>query len=142
MTHPAKPSKLLIIALWTVQVLLALTFMWAAAMKLFQPIEKLSAMWPWTAQVSAILVKLTGIVDLLGAIGILLPSLLRIQPKLTSFAATGIVALMIAAGIFHILRKETSSIGVNIAFALMAIFVIWGRYNMDKHYRKESPSNS
>ncbi|SEW52727.1 DoxX family protein [Chitinophaga arvensicola] len=128
MTSQQKHSKLVLWALWAAQALLAAGFIWAAAMKLFLPVTKLSAMWPWTAQLPVPLVKGTGIIDLLGGTGILLPSLLRIQPRFTAFTAIGIIALMIAAGIFHIARGEASLIGVNIVFAIIATFIVWGRW--------------
>jgi hypothetical protein len=96
--------------------------------EIIQPTEKLAAMWPWTDQVPAALVKLTGMVDLLGAVGLILPSLLHIQPKLTPIAAIGVIVLMLCASIFHIVRGEASLIGVNIVFAAIAAFVAWGRF--------------
>lgn len=114
------------ITLWIAQITLAAGFVWSAAMKLFQPTDKLADMWAWTAD-HAELVKLTGIVDLLAGMGLVLPALFHIQPKLTIYAAYGSVALMIAASIFHIARGETSQIGVNIFFALVAAFIAWGR---------------
>ena len=116
------------ITFWIAQVLLAAGLIWGGFMKLFQPIEKLSAMWPWAAQVPVELLKLTGIIDLFGAIGLILPSLLRIQPKLTPIAAVGVIILMLSASVFHIMRGEASVIGVNIVFAIIAIFVAWGRF--------------
>lgn len=114
------------VILWIAQVILAVGFIWAAAMKLFQPADKLAAMWPWTAD-HAGLVKFTGVLDLLAGIGLVLPAALRIQPKLTIYAAYGTIALMIAASAFHIVRGEASQIGMNIFFAVMAVFIAWGR---------------
>lgn len=114
------------IGLWIAQALLAAGFIWAASMKLFQPAEKLAAMWPWTAEHPG-LVKFTGVIDLLAGVGLIFPALLRIAPKLTVLAAYGTIALMIAASIFHISRGEGSKIGINILFATLAIFVVWGR---------------
>ena len=65
--------------------------------------------------------------DLAGGMELILPSLLRIQPRLTPLAAVGIFVLMICASVFHILRGEASLIGVNIVFALMAAFIGWRR---------------
>jgi len=128
MTDPQKNSKALHISLWIVQVLLAASLIWAAAMKLFQPVEKLAEMWPWAGQVSAGLLKLTGLIDLLGALGLILPALLRIRPKLTWISAACIVVLMVVASIFHIKRGEAGLIAPNIVFALLAAFVAWGRH--------------
>lgn len=96
-------------------------------MKLIQPVASLSAMWPWAGQVPASLVKFTGVIDIVGAVGLILPSLLRIGPKLTPLAAMGVIALMLFASVFHIARGEASVIGVNIVFAAIAAFIIWGR---------------
>ncbi|MFC0183105.1 DoxX family protein [Pseudarcicella hirudinis] len=114
------------IIIWIAQVILAAGFIWAATMKLFQPTDELAKMWPWTAD-HAGLVKFTGILDLLTGIGLILPTLLRIQPRLTIYAAYGTVVLMITASIFHIARAEASLIGVNIFFAVIALFIAWGR---------------
>ncbi len=123
MTREKKTSKTMNIILWIAQGLLALTFIWAGFMKIFQP-EELS--FPWVKDNSS-LVLITGIVDLLAGIGILFPTLLRIQPKLTIYAAYGIIVLMIAASIFHISRGETKDIGFNIFMALLAVFIARGR---------------
>lgn len=121
-----KNSKTLNLIIWGVQSLIAITMLWASGMKLFQPTEKLALMWPWVAN-HAVLVKFTGIVDLLGGIGIILPTILRIRPKVTVITALAIVVLMFCATIFHISRGEASSIAINVVFALMAGFVAWGR---------------
>lgn len=128
MANGQKPLTVLHIALWVVQILLAASLVWSAWMKLFQPINQLAAMWPWTGQIPATLVKLTGIVDFLGAIGLILPALLRIRPQLTPIAAGCIIVLMMCAITFHALRGEASVIGFNIVFALLAAFVAWGRF--------------
>jgi uncharacterized membrane protein YphA (DoxX/SURF4 family) len=128
MTNQQKFSKAMHISLWAAQIVLAIVFIWAAMMKLFQPAEKLAAMWPWTGQVPASLVKFTGIVDLLGGIGLVLPSLLHIKPKLTPITAIGIIVLMVCGSVFHILRGEASAIRVNIIFTCIAIFIAWGRF--------------
>jgi len=129
MTHPQKSSKIIPVALWIAQAVLAAGFIWAGLTKLLLPIEKLSAMWPWTGQIPLTLVKLTGVVDLAGGIGIILPTLLRIKPRLTAFTAICVITLMVAASVFHIARGEASLIGVNIFFALLALFIVWGRWN-------------
>ena len=127
MTTTKAPSKALDITLWVVQLLLASSMIWAAGLKLFQPTDKLAAMWPWVAQVPAGLLKFTGIVDLLGGLGLILPGLLRIMPRLTGITAICIIVLMIVAGIFHISRGEASVLGANVAFTVMAAFIAWGR---------------
>ena len=125
MTTTSK-SKGLNIALWVAQALISLTLIWAGYTKLFQPIEETAKMLPWALDNPGLL-KLTGIVDLLGGVGIVLPAAIRIQPKLTVFAAYGTIALMIAASVFHISRGEASLIGMNVFFLVLASFIAWGR---------------
>jgi uncharacterized membrane protein YphA (DoxX/SURF4 family) len=120
-------SKTIHITLWVAQIVLASLFAWAGMTKLLQSVEELSAMWPWTGQVPVALVKLTGILDLSAAIGLIVPSLFRLKPVLTPMAAIGIIALMVCAAIFHIARGEASGIGVNIVCAAIATFIAWGR---------------
>ncbi|GAB3882310.1 DoxX family protein [Spirosoma agri] len=129
MAHQLKPSKTIHILLWVAQLVLALTFGWAALMKLFQPTATLAAMWPWAGQIPEAWVRVTGLIDLLGALGLVLPSFLRIQPKLTPVAAISIVVLMVCASIFHIARGEVAQIGANVVFAGIAAFIAWGRMN-------------
>ena len=121
-------SKAMHITLWVAQGILAVTLIWASSMKLFQPAEKLAAMWPWTAD-NRTLVKVTGILDLLAGIGLILPALLRIKPMLTIYAAYGTIALMLAAILFHVARGEGSQTGINIFFIVFAAFIAWGRKN-------------
>ncbi|RNL78139.1 DoxX family protein [Sinomicrobium pectinilyticum] len=126
MAQKKSSLKLLNVLLWVAQLLLAVSLIWAAAMKLFQPAGTLARMWPWTADYP-FLVMLTGIVDLTGGIGLVLPAWRRISPKLTVFAAIGTLTLMITAIVFHISRNEASQTGINIFFAALAIFIVWGR---------------
>lgn len=120
-------KKTMNMLLWIAQILLSTSLIWAAGIKLFQPIEQLEIMWPWTGDVSPEFVRFTGVIDLLGALGVILPTLLRFKPVLAPIAAIGIVLLMIAASIFHISRGEGSQIGFNIVFAGIAAFVAYGR---------------
>jgi len=121
-----KSTKGINIALWIAQVLIALTLIWGAYAKLLQPLEETAKMLPWALDNPG-LVKFTGLIDLLGGLGIILPAVLKIQPKLTVFAAYGVIALMIAASVFHVSRGEVSLIGMNIFFLILAAFVAWGR---------------
>lgn len=126
MVREQKASKTINVFLWIAQALLAACLIWAAGMKLLLPIDKLAAMWPWTAE-QPVLVKVTGIFDLLAGIGLVLPGVLRIQPRLTVYTAIGVIALMVTASVFHIGRGEAAQIGINIFIAIVAGFVVWGR---------------
>ena len=71
------------VILWILQTLVAVTFIVPGFMKMLLPIQTLSAMLPWTGQVSPYMVRGLGLIDALGGIGIVLPSLLRVKPQLT-----------------------------------------------------------
>lgn len=122
-----RPSKALNIALWVVQVLLAVMFLMAGANKLFQSIAELSKMLPWVTEVPEELVRFIGISELLGGLGLLLPSILRIKPNLTPLAAIGLAVVMVLAAIFHISKGEASVIGINFVIMALTLFVAWGR---------------
>jgi uncharacterized membrane protein YphA (DoxX/SURF4 family) len=128
MTTGQETSKALHITLWIVQVLLAGLFLMAGFMKTTQPIEQLSAMLPWTGQVPAGLVRFIGVSELSGALGLLLPSILRIKPHLTLWAAIGIATIMLLGLLFHVWRGEYSTIGFNLFIGLLAAFIAWGRF--------------
>lgn len=127
MTNRQPPSKALHVTLWVVQLLLASSLFWAAYMKLFQPIDQLAVMWPWAGLVPAALVKFTGVIDFLGGAGLVLPGITGIKPRLTVYAAAGVILLMLIASAFHISRGEGALIAPNVVFALLAAFVAWGR---------------
>lgn len=118
-----KTSKALNIVLWTTQILLAALLIWAGTMKIFSP-DQLP--WPWVKENPG-LATITGVFDLLAGFGLVLPSMLRIQPRLTIYAAYGTILLMIAASVFHIARGEGSQIGFNIFVFVCSIFIAWGR---------------
>jgi uncharacterized membrane protein len=123
MSTEQKNSKILNIVLWVVQGLLAFLFVWAGYSKLLHPDQ---VPYPW-AKDQPSLVPVTGIVDVLGGLGLILPMLLNIRPKLTVYAAYGIVALMVVAMVLHISRGEANVIGFNVVILALAGFVAWGR---------------
>jgi uncharacterized membrane protein YphA (DoxX/SURF4 family) len=120
-------NKVLNVILWIAQVLMAAMFIMAGASKAFQPIAALAADMPWVNDVSSTMVRFIGVSELLGGIGIILPAILRIKPKLTVSAALGLVAVMIMAAGFHTMRGEYPAIGANAIFAAICGFVAWGR---------------
>ncbi|MEU6714513.1 DoxX family protein [Nonomuraea sp. NPDC046802] len=117
------------IALWIVAALLALLFLGAGVMKVAQPKEKLAAAgMAWTEDFSSGVVKAIGALELLAAIGLILPAALGIVPVLTPLAATGLVVVMIGAAVTHARRKESQMIIVNAVLLILAAFVAWGRF--------------
>jgi hypothetical protein len=124
-TH--QPSRGLHIGLWIVQGLLALIFAGTGLWKLATPIPELAAKMPWMGQVSPGFLYATAVFDLLGGLGILIPSVTRIKPGLAVLAALGCVALMAGAIVFHVSRGEVASTPFNFVLVLLSLFVAWGR---------------
>jgi len=114
------------ISLWIAQVILAAMFLMSGFMKLTQSIEQLSQMLPWAKDLP-LLTRFIGFAEVLGALGLLLPSLLRIKPNLTVGAAIGLALVMVSAIAFHIMRGEFSHIGFPVVLLIVAVFVAWGR---------------
>jgi hypothetical protein len=123
----AQPLKGLGVALWIVQILLALTFAGTGIWKLVTPIAELGAKFPWMGEVSPSFLHATAIFDILGGLGVLLPSLTRIQPGLTVLAALGCAALQASAVVFHVSRGEAANTPFNFFLIALALFVAWGR---------------
>ncbi|HET7901849.1 MAG TPA: DoxX family protein, partial [Candidatus Nanopelagicales bacterium] len=71
---------------------------------------------------------LIGVLEVLGAIGLILPGITGIAPFLVPLAATGLALLMIGAIVVHARRGERQPIGANIVLLLLAVFVAWGRF--------------
>lgn len=116
------------IALWVVQVLLAAAFLWSGAMKLAQPKEKLAEKMAWMEDSSQGTVRVIGALEVLGAIGIVLPALTGILPWLTPLAALGLVLTMIGAALTHLRRAEYGVIAVPAVLLILAAFVAYGRF--------------
>jgi uncharacterized membrane protein YphA (DoxX/SURF4 family) len=114
------------IALWVVQGILGLVFIFSGWMKAVQ-YDKAKASWLWVKEVPRGLVFFIGIVELIGALGLILPQAMNIAPVLTLIAAIGLAAIVLFGALFHAKRKEYQEIGVNIVFLVLAVFVAMGR---------------
>ncbi|MES1243850.1 MAG: DoxX family protein [Acidobacteriota bacterium] len=124
--EPRKRSGLNI-ALWVVQVLLALLFLWAGGMKLVLPLEKLAG----PVHLPGLFVRFIGVAEGLGGLGLLLPGLLRIRPILTVWAAAGLVIIMIGA--VAITVQGGGGAGMALipgVTGLLAAFVAYGRWRL------------
>ncbi len=117
------------VVLWIVTGVLAAAFFAAGLMKLTQPRKKLvdSGM-GWAADVSDGAVKGIGALEVLGALGLILPAALDIAPVLVPIAATGLAVVMLGAIVVHARRKEAQTIVVNLVLLALAAFVAWGRF--------------
>jgi hypothetical protein len=82
----------------------------------------------WTEDSSGSTIKLIGTLELLAAIGLILPPLVNIAPVLAPLAATGLVLVMVGAAVTHGRRKEPQMIAVNLVLLVLAAFVAIGRF--------------
>jgi uncharacterized membrane protein len=125
----AAPSKNLHLTLWALQGLLALAMLGAGLMKFATPYDTLllNPDMAWARSVPAWAVKVLGLVEALGAIGLVLPTLLRFRPVLTSWAAAGVSVVMIGAAGTHLVMGEPAKSVLPLVLAGLAAFVAWGR---------------
>ena len=119
------------LALWIVTGLLAVAFLASGAGKLIIPKEKLAS-WTssaeWLEDFSAGSVKAIGALEVLAAVGLILPAVVDIAPVLVPLAALGLVLLMAGAAITRIRRHEIKLMVADLAYLVLAGFVAWGRF--------------
>jgi uncharacterized membrane protein YphA (DoxX/SURF4 family) len=115
--------------LWAVAGLLAVVFLGAGTMKLTQPKTKLAATGQgWAEDFSDKTVKGIGVLEVLAAIGLILPAALDIAPVFVPLAATGLGLMMVGATLTHARRREFPNIAVNTVLLALAAVVAWGRF--------------
>lgn len=117
------------IGLWVAQVLLAIVYLMAGGMKLSQPMTGLAAMgMGYATALPEPFVRFVGLMEVLGATGLILPSVTRILPWLTPLAAVGLSVVQVSAIILHATRGETAmTLPLNLVLLGLALFVVWGR---------------
>lgn len=116
------------ILLWIVQVLLALLFLFAGGTKLILPAEVLAKMGsPNQVQLPGMFIKFIGLVEVLGALGLVLPGLVRIKKGLTPLAAIGLTIVMIGAVIITIAGDGIKLAITPLIVLLLCVFVAYGR---------------
>jgi uncharacterized membrane protein YphA (DoxX/SURF4 family) len=111
-------------ALWIVQALLAAIFLVTGTTKLTQPRLKMAAgPMRWASDVTDAQFRAIGLVEVAGAIGLILPAALGIAPLLVPLAAVGLVLVMVGAIRTHVRYSETDRLAVPIAVLALAVFV-------------------
>ena len=113
-------------ALWIVQGLLALIFLFAGGMKLVLPPEELAGPIP----LPGLFMRFIAVCEALGALGLVLPGLLRIRPGLTPLAAAGLVIIMIGATIVTLVTGGGALALMPLVTGLLAAFVAYGRWRL------------
>lgn len=115
-------------AIWAAQILLALAFAFSGVSKLAQPYERLAQQMGYVNDFSRNRIRAIGVVEVLGAIGVVLPALTGILPWLTPLAAVGLGLIMLGAMATHFRRREYPMILINLVLLALAAFVAYGRF--------------
>ena len=117
------------VVLWIVAGVLAVAFLASGLMKLAQPRQKIieSGM-GWAGDFSDGTVKAIGALEVLGALGLILPAVFDVATVLVPIAAVGLALVMAGAAVVHLRRKENQMVVVNVVLLLLAVFVAWGRF--------------
>ena len=115
------------IMLWVLQVLLAAAFLAHGLLFLMPPPDI-------AAQMNASLPRwfqlFLGVAEVLAAVGLTLPGLTRILPWLVTWAAVGIMIVMVSATVYHLVRGENSSAAITLLLLVMATFVAYMRHRV------------
>ncbi len=123
-------------ALWIVQGLLAALFLLAGGMKLVLPVEEMTKQ----IQLPGLFLRFIGVAEVLGAIGLVLPGLLRIRPGLTPLAAAGLVIIMIGATVVTLASGMVAPALISLVVGLLAALVAYGRWRLAPHRGSSHPS--
>jgi len=113
-------------ALWIVQGLLALLFLFAGVAKLVMSVEEMTK----DIQIPGLFLRFIAVMEILGALGLILPSLLRIRPGLTPLAAAGLVIIMIGATVVSLMIGGVVLALMPFVVGLLAVFVAYGRWRL------------
>ena len=117
------------VVLWIIAALLAVAFLGSGAMKLLRTKEQLKAAgMGWTDDWPAGAIRAIGGLEVLAAIGLILPPALDIAPILAPLAATGLAVIMVGAIVVHSRRRENPMVIANLALLVLAVVVAWGRF--------------
>jgi hypothetical protein len=114
-------------ALWIVQGLLGLLFLFAGGMKLVVPLEQMAG----PVALPGPFLRFIGVAELLGGLGLILPGLLGIRPGLTPLAAAGLVIIMIGATVITLMGGAVAPALIPLAVGLLCAFVAYGRWRLE-----------
>jgi hypothetical protein len=138
--HPTLRRSIMTYVMWIVQGLLALLFLFTGGIKLVLPLEVLTEGSPLPGW----FVRFLGVAEVLGAIGLILPGLLRIRPGLTPLAAAGLVIIMIGATVLALAGVVpgggVAPVLIPLVVGLLSAFVAYGRWRLAPLRGSSAPS--
>ena len=115
-------------ALWIVQIVLALVFVITGGLKLVLPSDKIAERMGSEKGLPPTAMRIIGLLEVLGAIGVILPAWTGILPWLTPLAAAGLMLTMAGATFENVRHQHFPMIALNFVLGVLAIFVIYGRF--------------
>lgn len=113
------------VAYWIVAVLLALLYLFSGGIKVVRSPDQLRPMMGWIDTMPLRLVRTIGVLEVLGAVGLVLPPLTHVAPALALAAAVGLVLVQVGAISLHLSRREARLIGLNVVLLVLAGVAIW-----------------
>ena len=114
------------VALWIAQGLLAALFLFAGGTKLILPIEEMTK----EIAMPGLFLRFIGVAEVLGAIGLIIPWLLRVRPGLTPLAAAGLLIIMIGATVITIMTAGVAMALIPFVTGILCAFVAYGRWRL------------
>ena len=124
-------------ALWIIQTLLGLLFLFSGAMKFVMSVAEMTKDMP---SMPGWFLHFIGVMEILGGLGLILPSLLRIRPGLTPLAAAGLVIIMIGATVITLIGGDLMAAVISLVVGLLAAFVAYGRWRLAPLHGASRPS--
>jgi hypothetical protein len=115
-------------ALWTMQSFVAIIFFSIGSIKIFGSIQKLQKMFAYNLPFSIFLIRLLGFLEILAAIGIILPSLLNIYPSLTVVAGICLSIVMTGAVVFHLKKGDYKALPLVAVLFIFSVLIAVNRY--------------
>lgn len=125
-------------ALWVAQLLAGLFFLFVGALHFMVP-EGLPSTFEWMYELSDTLHYVSGIAEILGGLGLILPAVTRIQPQLVPLAASGLALVMLGAVIYHLGRGEAVNVVSNVLWIIVTGFIAYGRWKLVPIEPKTAP---
>ena len=113
------------VAYWVVAALLALFYLYAGGLKVLRSPDQLRPMMGWIDTVPLRLVRTIGVLEVLGALGLILPPLTGVAPAPALAAAIGLVLIQVGGISLHLSRGEVKVVGLNVALLVLAGVEIW-----------------
>ena len=117
--------NLVTVGVWSLEIVVALAFLMAGAMKAFQPAKAKERM-AWAREMSDARVRAIGVVELLGALGLVLPRATGILPWLTPLAAIGLALTMLGAIGLHVKRRDGAQVVPSVVLLALCVTVAVG----------------